>query len=97
MNLAVTLFASKKLRRKFLISLTSENFVPPKFTKFEFLPSRGASGGLIIIWNSSLFSAQLYFQNEFSISITLTSLLSNETWILTNIYGPCLAEKKKIF
>lgn len=74
-----------------------KKFCPSKFTNFEFLPSRGASGGLITIWNGSLFSGHLSFLNEFSISISLTSLLSNESWILTNIYGPCLPEKKTEF
>ena len=32
------------------------NFSPPGFDSFEFLPSIGASGGLITIWKSSIFS-----------------------------------------
>ena len=31
------------------------NFCPYKFNKFEYLPSIGASGGIIVIWVASLF------------------------------------------
>jgi hypothetical protein len=71
--------------------------MPKKFNKFEFLPSIGASGGLIIIWNSSLFTGALAFQKEFSISVTFTCNLSMNSWILTNVYGPSQAEGKAYF
>jgi hypothetical protein len=51
----------------------------------------GASGGLIIIWNGSLFTGTLAFKNEFCWN------LSKESWILTNIYGPCQEDRKSIF
>jgi exonuclease III len=73
------------------------NFCPKKFNKFEYLHSESASGGLIIIWNGSLLSGEVDFQNEFSLSIKFTSVLSHESWILTNIYGPCTAERKSSF
>jgi hypothetical protein len=57
----------------------------------------GSSGGIIVIWNGSLFYGEITFQNEFSLSINFKSLLSNESWILTNIYGPCLFERKALF
>lgn len=65
------------------------NFCPNRFNKFEFLPSIGASGGLVIAWNGALFSGEMIFQNKFSLSIQFTSNLSNQSWILTNVYGPC--------
>jgi exonuclease III len=73
------------------------NFCPKKLNKFEFIPSVGASGGIIIIWNGSLFNGEVDFQNEFSLSIKFTSNLSHDSWFLTNIYGPCTAERKAIF
>jgi exonuclease III len=72
-------------------------FAPKKFNKFEFLPFIGASGGMIILWNGSLFNGTIKFQNEFSLSVRFTSNLSLDSWILTNIYGPCHAERKAIF
>jgi hypothetical protein len=52
---------------------------------------------MIILWNGSLFQGNLEFQNEFSLSVKFTSNLSMDSWILTNIYGPCHAERKAIF
>jgi exonuclease III len=53
-------------------------FCPKKFTKFLYVPSIGASGGIIIIWTGNLFNGDLAFQNEFSLSVNLTNNLSNE-------------------
>jgi exonuclease III len=74
-----------------------KKFCRKKFTKFEFVPSVGASGGLIIIWNGSLFTGELAFHNEFSLSVHFKCNLSNDSWILTNIYGPCQPERKALF
>lgn len=65
------------------------NFCPHRFSKFAAVPSVGAFGGLLVAWNGSLFDGEVLFQNKFSISIQFTSLMSNQSWILTNIYGPC--------
>jgi hypothetical protein len=74
-----------------------KKFCPKKFTKFLFVPLVGASGGIIIIWNGSIFSGELAFQNKFSLSVNLTNNLSNEKWLLTNIYGPCHCDQKAVF
>ena len=66
-----------------------KKFCPPRFDKFEFLPSIGASGGVITIWKSHLFQGTLAFRNEYGISVNFTCQLSGLEWILTNIYGPC--------
>ena len=65
------------------------NFYPKKLNKFEYLPSVGASGGLLIAWNDSVFQGETLFQNDFSISVRFTSTISGDSWTLTNIYGPC--------
>jgi exonuclease III len=49
-----------------------KKFCPKRFNKFEFLPSIGAAGGIIIIWNGTLFTGTLAFQNDFSISVSFT-------------------------
>lgn len=36
-------------------------FCPKKFDKFAFVPSSGNSGGLITIWNSSMFTGSVQF------------------------------------
>jgi hypothetical protein len=53
------------------------------FSKLEYLPSVGASGGLITNWNATLLTSVLDFKNEFSIFVRFSSNLTNESWILT--------------
>ena len=64
-------------------------FCPRRFDKFEYVPSSGASGGLVINWCSSQFTGQVLHSHKFALTIKLTSLVSNQTWNLTNVYEPC--------
>ena len=73
------------------------NFCPADFDKFEFLPSIGASGGIIIIWKGRLFNGEFIFSNQFAISVEISSRLSDDHWIVTSVYGPCTSEGKKDF
>jgi exonuclease III len=54
-------------------------FCHKKFEKFEFVSLVGASGGLIIIWNGSIFSGELAFANDFSVYVKFTCNLSNDS------------------
>ena len=74
-----------------------KNVCPADFDIFEFLPSVGASGGIVTAWKSRLFSGQLIFSNEFAISVQLNSMLNDENLVLTNIYAPCNDEEKRAF
>jgi hypothetical protein len=73
------------------------NVCPPNFDRFEFLPSIGAFGGILTAWKSALFSGQLVFTNEFSVAVEFSSRHNDNSWILTNIYRPCLADGKREF
>lgn len=46
-----------------------KNVCPASFDLFEFLPSVGASGGLLVAWKSSVFKGDLVFTNNYAISI----------------------------
>jgi mannosylglycoprotein endo-beta-mannosidase len=74
-----------------------KNFCPADFDAFEFLPSVGASGGILTAWKSSTFEGHLAFTNDFAISVEFTSKLNNDNWVLTGIYSPCTAEGKRAF
>ena len=65
-----------------------KNFYPRRINQFEFLPSVGASGGLLIAWNGSLFAGENLFHNDFSLFVRFTSAMSGDSLILSNIYGP---------
>lgn len=70
---------------------------PSAFDRFESLPSVGASGGILTAWKNSLFSGELVFSNEYAISVEFTSRHSNDSWIVTNVFGPCTVEGKRGF
>ena len=62
---------------------------PRRYDKFAFVPSRGASGGLVTIWNSSIFHADIVSSVDFAQVITFKSMQSAHRWTLVNVYGPC--------
>lgn len=87
----------QETKKELLDSVFIKKFCPSSFDKFEFLPSQGASGGLVTIWKSAMFEGHMVFSNEYAISIKFTSYLDDCEWILTNVYGPCTTEQKRNF
>lgn len=74
-----------------------KNFCPPSFDSFLFVPSVGASEGIITIWKSALLDGVLAFQSDFALSVNFTSKFNDEDWLLTNVYGPSTHEGKRDF
>ena len=62
---------------------------PKRFDEFVYVPSNDASGGLIVIWNSSLFTGLVMHCQPFALSVHFTSKQAAYSWTLMNIYGPC--------
>lgn len=59
-----------------------------------FLPVIDASGGLIIIWNSSFFNASPVHANSYAITTKIDCFLNNSSFHLTNVYGPSASDQK---
>lgn len=70
---------------------------PKSFDKFAYVPSWGASGGILTIWNSSLFSGDVVLSEEFVLAVRFTSTLSANSWTLYNVYGPCTGDDRITF
>lgn len=77
---------------------------PIQFDSFDFLPSVGASGGILIPWKSSFFSRSRLNSGSFAsdagnipLTIEFCSNHDNSKWLLTCVYGPCTAEGKGQF
>ena len=70
---------------------------PKRFDQFDFVPSRGASGGLAMIWNSAIFTGAVLFQEDFSLVIKFLSMQSAQEWTLVNVYGPCQGDPRVIY
>src|SRR3954464_3503479 len=62
---------------------------PRRFNQFSFVPSRGASGGILTIWNSSIFDGLLVDSQDFGLVTKFTSKHNAKTWTLVNVYAPC--------
>jgi exonuclease III len=58
---ACDIICLQETKREFFDSNYVKNFFPVQFDNFEFIPSIGASGGSIIVWNGSKFTGLLAF------------------------------------
>lgn len=89
MNQIAPLYAFRKQKKESFDHSFIRKCCPRRFDKFEFMPSAGASGGLLIIWCSSLFNGSIIHKMPYVLTLKLESLQLNKTWFLSNIYGPC--------
>jgi hypothetical protein len=81
------LFVCKKQKR----SLTFIKLCcPAHFNEFVYVPSVGASGGIIIIWDTSIFTEMAMNYETFALCVHFTSTQSAQSWTLVNVYGPIL-------
>lgn len=46
---------------------------PKRFDKFAYVPSCGASGGLLTVWNSTVFTGDVLVSEGFALAIRFTS------------------------
>ena len=49
----------------------------------------GASGGIIVLWNSAVFNGNLVEVTRSAVTITFSSTHTNAAWTLVTVYGPC--------
>jgi len=49
------------------------NFAPKRFDQFEFCPSNGASGGILVCWVSSSFLVNTIEKHPFALKLFYTS------------------------
>ena len=73
------------------------SFCPRRFDQFAFSPSVGASGGILIIWNSSVFEGQLLEIQRYSVVVSFKSVHSSEKWTMVSTYGPCEGQPRDDF
>ncbi|XP_066324011.1 uncharacterized protein [Miscanthus floridulus] len=71
-----------------------KKFCPRSLDRFAFFPSVGASGGLLTVWNNSLFDGTLVQANSYAVTVKMLSRLENNSFHVTNIYGPSHSPEK---
>jgi exonuclease III len=84
-------------KRSFFDATFLRNVCPAVFDQYVYLPSIGASGGILVIWKGSILEGDLMDTNTFAVTVRFKSLLDGSTWILTSVYAPCTAEGKRQF
>ena len=52
---------------------------PRQFDRFAFVPSRGSSGGLLMIWKSAVFSGTIVSSDHFALVVNFVSMQSSHT------------------
>jgi exonuclease III len=72
-------------------------FAPRRFDSFDFIPSNGASGGILVVWNGSVFQGTTLDKLSFGLTISFTSLHNAEVWKLSTVYGPCTEPERTLF
>ncbi len=70
---------------------------PKQFDRYAFVPSCGASGGLLTVWKSALFTGNIIFADVFVLTVGFVSTQSSQSWSLVNIYGPCAGDDREAF
>ena len=70
---------------------------PRQFDSFAFAPSVGASGGILVVWKSSIFDGLLIEAQRFGVVISFKSAHSQLKWTLVVVYGPCEGEQRDLF
>lgn len=64
-------------------------FLPIKLaTSFDFAPSSGARGGMVTAYDASSLSRTNKIERPYTLTNTFSSLLSNISFTVTNVYAP---------
>jgi hypothetical protein len=72
-------------------------FLPPSLRSFHFIPSIGASGGILTAWDDREIECTHMIYNTYSITTSFASRLFDLSFSITNVYGPCTAVERPIF
>jgi exonuclease III len=75
----------------------NRSFCPKRFDRFAFSPSIGASGGIIVLWNSSIFNGEVLEIHRSAVRIKFSSAYNNQLWQLVCVYGPCSGLERDTF
>jgi exonuclease III len=77
--------------------LKMSTFLPRRLNCFHYSPSDGASGGILTAWAASLFSSVCSSSTDHTLSVHLTSTITNFSFIITNVYAPSTPELRAGF
>ena len=87
----------QETKRDFFDQAYLRNFSPRRYNQFAYSGSVGLSGGIITIWNGSVFNGSACYSENHALGVSLTSKASGNVWSLYNIYGPCQGNDRVLF
>ncbi|XP_077225653.1 uncharacterized protein LOC143858823 [Tasmannia lanceolata] len=64
---------------------------------FAFLASKGASGGILVAWDSVLWDSTDVWRGVFSLSVAFRKCNDNSVWFFSSVYGPLSSSEKCLF
>jgi exonuclease III len=94
---ACTVLCLQETKRPHFDMLFIRKFAPKRFDSFDYIPSDGASGGILLLWNSSVFSGTVIDKQSFAITANFRSVHNSNTWTLSTVYGPCQKPERSEF
>lgn len=57
----------------------------------------GASGVILLVWNTSIFMSLIIDKQHFGITASFTATQNSGSWKLTAVYGPCIEPAQSEF
>jgi exonuclease III len=84
----------QETKRETFDSFYTKKLCPRYLDEFASSPSIVASGGFLIVWNSSVFYGNVVQSNSYAITVKLLCRLDNKNFHVTNIYGPPCSQQK---
>jgi endonuclease/exonuclease/phosphatase family metal-dependent hydrolase len=94
---ACSVFCLQETKKEHFDQQFVRNFAPRRYDYFDFVPSIGASGGILVGWNTSHFRGQVIDKQPYGITVSFTSAQNMDTWNLTTVYGPCIEPTRSTF
>ncbi|XBH72594.1 hypothetical protein VPH35_099847 [Triticum aestivum] len=61
------------------------------------MPSSGASGGILVAWDSGSLSGQTVAVHEYHVTVRFSSTSTNNSFLLSTVYAPCLNSERTRF
>jgi exonuclease III len=86
---SANIFCLQETKREAIDLQFIQKFAPKRFDKFDFCPSVGASGGILVCWASNHFSASTIEKLPFAINLKMLSTHSQISWNLIVVYVSC--------
>lgn len=92
-----TVICIQETKKEHFDSSFVRKFAPRRFDAFDFIPSVGASGGILVVWNSSVFQGSVLEKFSFGITLNFISCHNADMWKMTIVYGPCTKPDRSNF